>query len=77
MIKKALAKNKREAAVITANLDGKRKGLSQKQVKKAFDYLEALEVASILTRRPSTILKLRKAAKVKAAALKKKAKKVN
>lgn len=62
MKKKVLAKSTRAIARLTANVDGKRVGLTQKEVETAMAHLVLLEVACIQLNYRSLCLAVRKAA---------------
>lgn len=66
MKKKVIAKSTRSIARLVANLDGKGKGLSQKQVETAFRHFETIEIACILGNARSLALAVRKNAVKKA-----------
>lgn len=74
MKKKTLAKSSRAIARLTANVDGKYKGLTQKEVETAIAHLVLLEMACIQLNYRSLALAIRKNAVRKVTALKKKAK---
>ena len=69
MKKKVLAKSTRAIARLTANVDGKRVGLTQKEVETAMAHLVLLEVACIQLNYRSLCLAVRKAAVKKSKAL--------
>lgn len=74
--KKVLSTTKRGISRLTANMDGKRKGATQKQVEKAIDLLSKLEVCCILGNYRSLTAVIRKSAKRTAMAYLKKQKKL-
>ena len=72
MKKKVLAKTTRAIARLTANVDGKRMGLTQKEAEKAMAHLVLLEIACIQANYRSLCYAIRRNAVKKAKALKKK-----
>lgn len=70
-----IPRTKREVLRLAANLDGKRKGISQKKIDEAYKLVETLDIAAIIHREPSPLVMLRRKAKKKAAAVKNKIKK--
>lgn len=70
--RKVLSNSTRELARIAANLDGKGEGLSQRMVETAMKHIVTIEAACILSGYFSQMPIIRKLAKKKAEALKKK-----
>lgn len=72
MKKKTLVKSSRAIARLTANVDGKYKGLTQKEVETAIAHLVLLEMAMIQLNYRSLVLAVRKVAVKKVSAFKRK-----